>query len=220
MHNSSISTILSSLKEEYHQSFLKTKFSNLNEILGNGLPCGRIIEIYGPSQIGKSLLSINILSDEACLYFDISRKLCIDYLHDKPYIIPSRRNNDDLFDAIENTCNEDMLYVIDDLPMLGDQFNEDAARFKWLSSRFGRLQRALVQTKSIVIVLNQIRTSTGTGKIYNPHSGCFDPSVVIKMHTAEKKEDYRLVYLDLEKSFFGEEGKRCVLKISKTTVEE
>jgi RecA/RadA recombinase len=196
--------------------FRETAFINLNEAADGGLPNGRLIEIYGRSQIGKSSFAIKLFPKETVVYIDLSRKICTDYLTDNVILAPSI-SDEKIFDAIIETAKQNVIIVIDDLTMLGT-ISDDSKRFKWLTHGFMRLQRELVKTESIVIVLNQIRISPNTGHAYNPHEGCLDPAVKIKMHFAEKKSDGDLVYLDIEKHFWGKQGARCTLLVSKNSV--
>ena len=193
-----------------------TSFVNLNDALGGGLPKGRLIEIYGRSQIGKSILAINLFPNEIVCYFDLSRKLCTDYLGDNTFLVPPKDDHQ-IFPLLNELVRAGSIVVIDDLTMLG-RIDNDAERFKWLTRNFMTLQRNLAETEGMVIVLNQIRMSPGTGKAYNPHEGCLDAAVKIKMHFAEKKGDSDLVYLDIEKHFWGKQGARCTLLVSKNNI--
>lgn len=194
-----------------------TAFPNLNDVLNGGLPNGRLIEIYGRSQIGKTSLALSLFPDESIIYLDLARKLCLDYTTDKVLMAPNV-NNDEVFDLLLSVIPENVICIIDDLTMLGSIRN-DADRFSWLMHSFNKLQRELVSTNSIVIVLNQIRIAPNTNRSYNPHEGCLDAAVKIKMHHAEKKSDGELVYLDIEKHFWGKEGERCTLLVSKNKIE-
>ena len=194
-----------------------TSFRNLNDILDGGLPKGRLIEIYGRSQIGKSLLALSLFPNEMIVcYFDLGRKVCTDYLGDNVFLVPPKNDNQ-IFPILKELVLADTIVIIDDLTMLG-VIENDAERFEWLSRNFMDLQRTLVTTEGMVIVLNQIRVSPGTGKSYNPHEGCLDAAVKIKMHFAEKKGDADLVYLDIEKHFWGKQGTRCTLLVSKNNI--
>ena len=192
-----------------------TAFRNINDIIG-GFPKGRLVEIYGRSQIGKTSLAISLFPDESVALFDLSRKICTSYLSDNVVIAPPCNHND-IFIKLRDLVKEDIIIVIDDLPSLGN-IDNDALRFKWLTLGFMNLQRQLIETESIVIILNQIRISPSTGKSYNPHEGCLDAAVKIKMHHAETKKDGDLVYLDIEKHFWGKENTRCTLHVSKNKV--
>lgn len=197
--------------------FRETAFVNVNDITGGGLPNGRLIEIYGRSQIGKSSFAIKLFPKETVVYIDLSRKLCTEYLTSNTVLAPSI-DHEKMFDAIIDAAKLDTIIIIDDLTMLGN-IRDDVKRFKWLTHGFMRVQRELVKTESIVIVLNQIRISPNTGHAYNPHEGCLDPAVKIKMHFAERTSAGDLVYLDVEKHFWGRTGARCTLLVSKNSVE-
>ena len=201
------------------------KFPSLNNALGGGLPEGRLLEIYGPSQMGKTLLCISMVEDTPTVIFDVDRKLTGNYLNkidtNNNLIINQDINNDELFDATEELIKLDGIVIIDSLPLLGDHLNGDSERFKWLTSRFSRVQRLLLKTKSIVIVINGIRSNPATGATYNPHAGVLDPAVRIKMHTADNTPDkYRLVYLDIEHNFWNKESTRCTLRVFKNEIKE
>ena len=196
--------------------FRETSFINLNDITGGGFPNGRLIEIYGRSQIGKSLLAIRLFFKEQVIYFDLSRKLCTDYLTDNVILAPVL-HYEKMFDVLLELIKHNVIIVIDDLTMLCN-IQDDSIRFRWLTNKFMLLQRELVNTESIVIVLNQIRISPNTGHSYNPHEGVMDPAIKIKMHFAEKKSNGDLVYLDLEKHFWGQQGARCTLLVSKNNI--
>ena len=194
-----------------------TAFENLNEILNGGFPRGRLIEIYGRSQIGKSSLALSLFPNEPLIYLDLARKLCTDYASKEVLMAPNVQN-DKLFEMLLDIIHEDIVIVIDDLTMLGTM-RDDNERFKWLMRNFMIVQRELVTTESLIIVLNQIRIAPNTGKSYNPHEGCLDPAIKIKLHYAERKKDGDLVYLDVEKHFWGKEGARCTLLVSKNSVQ-
>jgi archaellum biogenesis ATPase FlaH len=193
-----------------------TAFANVNEILNGGFPKGRLIEIYGRSQIGKSSLVLSLYPDETVIYMDLARKLCLDYKTDKVFMTPSV-NDSVAFELLHEVIKENVIIIIDDLTMLGTIRN-DSERFQWLMRKFMELQRSLVATESIILVLNQIRMSPSTGRSYNPHEGCLDAAIKIKMHYAEHVGEDELVYLDVEKHFWGKEGARCTLLVSKNKV--
>jgi len=201
---------------------LPTKWKSLNDALGGGIPQGRLVEVYGPSQIGKSAMAIHMFPGQKAVLFDLGRKLCRDYLTSTGTdILPDQGlNNDELFEATSELIQNNVIVIIDDLTHLGNYFTNDRERFRWLTSRFLTLQRTLVSTKSIVIVLNQIRVMPSTGNTYNPHAGCMDAAIKIKLHTAEKRGKDRLIYVDIEKSFWGHAENRCTLLVSKTQVTE
>ena len=73
-----------------------TAFANLNEILNGGFPKGRLIEIYGRSQIGKSSLALSLFPNETLIYVDLTRKLCSDYVSSYVLMAPNVQN-DELF---------------------------------------------------------------------------------------------------------------------------
>ncbi|HLD91426.1 MAG TPA: hypothetical protein VI911_10515 [Patescibacteria group bacterium] len=199
-------------------SIKPTAFVNLNDILEGGFPTGRLVEIYGRSQIGKSSLAISLFPNDLIVYIDLARKLCADYITSNVMMSPTV-NNQNVFELIHEIIKENIVIIIDDLTMLGNIRN-DSERFKWLMRNFMILQRELVSTESLVIVLNQIRMSPTTGHSYNPHEGCLDAAIKIKMHHAEYLRDKGdLVYLDIEKHFWGQEEARCTLLVSKNKVE-
>ena len=192
-----------------------TNFININDILNGGFPTGRLIEIYGRSQIGKSLLALSLFTNDTIVYIDISRKICNEYLKDN--IILCNLNDNELISYILDIIHEDIIIIIDDLTMMGTIRN-DSERFNWLMSSFLKIQRELVQTKSLIIVLNQIRISPNNNRSYNPHEGCLDAAIKIKMHHAEMLNKGELVYLDIEKHFWGKEGQRCTLVVDKNEI--
>lgn len=195
-------------------------------MLGGGFPCGRIVELYGPSQIGKTSLALQA-HDEVTIYFDLDKRLNKSYVDglDTGILIPlqgRKWNNDYLFKVIEEELiQQDTIIVIDSLPMVGDHLTNEIERFKWLTESFLRLQRALLHTQSIVIVLSGQRQIPTTGRMYDANGGVLDPSVKIKMHTAENKKDGRLVYLDIEKCFWSnKDNLRCTLLVKKNEITE
>lgn len=198
-----------------------TRWETLNKILGGGIPPGRIVEVWGPSQIGKSALILQMFPGRKMVYFDLDRKLCHEYVDARKadVHVDQSLNEDKLFDCISEVVRLDVLIAIDSLPMLG-KIEDDTERFRWLASRFARLQRQLVDTKSIVLVANQMRVVPSTGRTYNPHEGCLDAAVKLKMYRAEQRGRGKLVYIEVEKSFWGHEGNRCTVLVTKTDVTE
>lgn len=192
-----------------------TNFININDMLNGGFPTGRLTEIYGRSQIGKSSLALSLFPNDTILYVDIARKICNDYLKDN--VILCNLNNDELITYILDIIHEDIIVIIDDLTMLG-VIRNDSERFNWLMNSFSKIQRELITTKSLIIVLNQIRVSPNNSRAYNPHEGCLDAALKIKMHHAEMLNNGELVYLDVEKHFWGKEGQRCTLIVDKNEV--
>lgn len=196
--------------------FVPTKWKKLDDILGGGFPYGRLISISGASGIGKSSLVLNAF-EEPMVYVDVDHKLNPEYPISE-FVTPCHLNNDELFEFIETCIPKDVLICLDSLPSVGTQFREDSDRFFWLSSRLGKIQRMLIDTKSIVFIINQIRCAPATGKVYDAHEGCFVPAVKIRMEIAERRPEGKLVYVEVEKAFWGQDGQRCTLLIEKDKI--
>lgn len=213
-----ISHIEGDIQEEIPR--IPTSWKSLNDILSGGFPRGRIIEIYGASQIGKTSLALRAYNK--IFYFDIARKLYSNYLEKcniNSITVDQSSNNEKLFEKIGNLLDQDILIVIDDLTRVCT-ISTDSERSRWLCSRFSRLHRILPGKLATVLVLNQIRQDPLTSRIYNPSPIVMDPALRIKMHTAEKLSNGRVVYLDVEKSYWSEEGSRTTLFVSKENIIE
>ena len=168
-------------------------------------------------------MALTIFPKSTTVYFDLDRKLCDEYVSDldePDLIINQALNNDELIEASLDVIESGANVVIDSLPNQGNHLRDDRERFQWLTRAFNRIQRALLGTDCVVTVLNQIRQVPSTGSVYNPHEGCLDASVKIKLTTAEKRGRDRLIYVEIEKSFWGLEGERCTLLVSKVNVTE
>jgi hypothetical protein len=202
----------------------KTPWESLNKILSGGIPKGRLIEVFGPSQIGKTTMGLNITHETPILMLDADRKMTDNYIREatKPddITILQKINNDPMFNLIESLARTGIMVVIDSLPMIGDHIGDNRKRFRWLGKRFGRLQRTIIGTDTTVVVLNGIRQKPSTGEVYNAHEGCLDPSIKIKMHLAERRGMNRLVYIDIVKDYWAGEDNRCTLLVTKNGIEE
>lgn len=200
---------------------LETKWGRLNTAIGGGMPLGRVIEIYGPSQIGKSSIALQMFPERTSLYFDVDRKIDPEYAKGVSDTVKfSRRSGEDMFDSIEGLMSLGIVFVIDSLPNVGPHLKRDKDRLDWLTSRFMRIQRLLLRTDSIIIIINQIRINPGTQQTYSPHCTCVDPAIKLMLHTAERRGKDKLIYVDVKKSFWGHEGERCTLLVTKTEVKE
>lgn len=204
---------------------LPTKWNRLNVALGGGLPLGRMVEIYGPSQIGKTSVSLQINQDAWITYLCLDRKICSDYVHglqngSNVTIIPGENLNDNkIFEFLSDTIKLDTILIIDDLPKIGEITN-DKKRFIWLKKNFTILQNKLGATKSILIILNEIRQNPNTNQTYSAHERVISPDIRIKMHLAERIDRGKRVYLDIEPNFWNENKSRCTLIVKKNIVEE
>lgn len=205
---------------------IPTAFKSIDDMLDGGVPVGRLVELYGSSTIGKSSLALRLIPDMQTVYFDLERKLANQYFErtnlqrDHIIVNQSMVGDDSIFDVVDKLVLEDIVIIIDSIPMLGPHIEHDGNRSTWLSYRFARLQRILTHTKSIVILINQIRVNPSTGTVYNPLNWCYNPAIKLKMHYAEKIGDAKVVYLDVEKCFWGTEGARTTLKVSKLDITE
>lgn len=201
---------------------LKTRWPSLNKSLGGGLVTGRLVQIDGRSQIGKSALSLQLSTEVPTVYFDTDQKINPDYIVGLPKpeltIVKQNVNNENLSELLLELIKTDVIIVIDSLPTFGE-IEDNRRRFNWLSEKFMNFQRALVKTKSILVVINQIRQMS-TGKMYNPHKGCLDPNIKINMNFAERRGRDHLVYLNIEKNFWNTNDSRCTLLVKKNEIVE
>lgn len=203
--------------------FIPTRWSNLNGIIGGGIPLGKIVKIKGRSQIGKTAAALHLIPDYPIILFDLDRKLCLEYCT-KSNIgqnirIVQEFNDNVLFSVIYELIKLECIIIIDSLAMIGTM-EDERERFYWLNSKFLELQRKLISSKSSVILLNQLRAAPSTGRMYDPSGTSVDCALELEMQFAEMRGRDQLVYVNVTKSFWGQEGERCTLIVGKDFVRE
>jgi len=174
--------------------------------------------------VGKSALCVKIAKQfKTTAYFDFSRK--IDYEYCKGVdgdcaftLIPCDTETAFMVsgELTSSKVKDSLCLVFDDLAYMGDnKFGRE--RKDYLYERFCWLQRRMIDTGVVALVVNQVRIDPMTSRAYNPLSHILDPRVKLKMHVAERLGSSSRIYIDAEKG--GVNSARTAVIVSKNGVE-
>lgn len=165
---------------------LKRKSSGshkLNEVLGGGLPEGRIIEIFGPESSGKTTIALHAVAEaqkedqeKIALYVDAEHALDINYAKAlgvdlERMVLAQPDTAEEALQIVELWMELDCvsIYVVDSVAAMipkaelegdiGDNHMATLARL--LSTTLKKLARLTHRTKTIGIFINQLREKPG-----------------------------------------------------------
>ena len=199
-------------------SFLTTGCYVLDAIMGGGLPLGRIVEIYGDTSTGKSLIAAQAcasIQEEGgiAVYIDTESAVSIDIMKavgvDADTLIYSSPDTvEDAFKAIETVIADDR---IGDIPLLivwdsiaattskAEQEKETGetgylTQARIISQGLRKNARAIAKRKVAVLLLNQTRVNIGVvfgDKVatFGGKGPGFYSSIRVELSVAEKIVD-------------------------------
>lgn len=161
--------------------------------LGGGLPSGKLIEIYGPPDVGKSTLAFSIMSQAAkmgflCAYMDVERSWDPAYVESiigKENLTSIYRmhgkTSEEVIDATELLIltGQFKVVVIDSIPALVPRSQAESdlgtgrqgARAALLSLALPKLITAADDNDTMVLLINQFRTKLGRITYLEPTGG-------------------------------------------------
>ncbi|MCX7909998.1 MAG: DNA recombination/repair protein RecA [Endomicrobia bacterium] len=169
-----MSRILMSAQELSNIETIKINSSKICNILGlNGIPRGKIIEIFGEASSGKTSLALYlakkaIQNSVYVMYFDVEHALSLNYIKhfnldtDKILIIQPF-NAEQVFEIVEKYSNHFGIYIIDSIASLILEKDKTIDYFfhgstsKSISLFLKRMINFLEKRKSSLICLNQVR---------------------------------------------------------------
>jgi recombination protein RecA len=187
---------------------VSTGYKELDNIIGlGGLPKGRIIEIYGPTDVGKTTLAAKISNEVykhvgTTLYIDTDCKFNREYMNSigdiSNMIILQPKDIEEAFDVINNVLDKELVscIIIDSAPMLMSKedklkgFKESGDTSTAMFSSLLIKHTAKIRSNNILfIVINQLRFDGK--KYYTPHLKVLSAisSIRIKL---EKTDDDRV----------------------------
>jgi recombination protein RecA len=155
----------------------------LDEILGGGLPVGRIVELYGPESSGKTTLALMAVASaqkmgKTCLYVDVeqsldpswARKLGVDF-NSNNLIFSQPASGEDAGDIITKCIDSGLveLVVLDSVAAMTPQAELDGEmgdqgmglQARLMSKVIRKITAAANRNKCTVIMINQLREKIG-----------------------------------------------------------
>ena len=161
---------------------ISTGSIQLDKALGiDGIPKGKIIEIFGNESCGKTTLSLQILKmaqleNMKCLFLDLENTLNINYLKKlniniNELLVANPVSGEQAFDVIEKMLkNEENVFIIVDsvAAMLPESERESdfdslqvGAHARLMSKGLRKITPLVAKTNSILIFINQTREKIG-----------------------------------------------------------
>ena len=167
---------------DFKVDWVSTGCFGLDEIIGQGLPRGRVIEIFGAESGGKSTLSLFLMAQmqkkggrvaliDAENAFDGSYATNIG-LDVKKLLVSQPKTLEESMDIVKELCETNLIdiIVVDSVSALvpkseveGEDFMKDtmAIQARLMSRALRILSGPISKSKSIVIFINQIRDKVG-----------------------------------------------------------
>ena len=160
---------------------IKTGALSLDLALGGGIPCGRIIEIYGPESSGKTTLSLHIIAElqktgKTAAFIDAEHALDPAYaerigVQTSSLILSQPDNGEQALDIVEMLVSSGVvdLIVIDSVAALtpkaeieGDmEAHHVGLQARLMSKALRKLAGLVSKSRSTVIFINQLRMKIG-----------------------------------------------------------
>ena len=192
----------------------------LDYVLDGGVPEGKIIEIYGENGTGKTTISIYILAkflqkypDKGVVYIDAEYSFNGEWakkngvnveeeLAANRLFIMYPKNLDEAFEIIEEALktNEASLIVFDSLPALApkelyeDQdpvnFSRPGLSAKKQTNFINKISPTLSQTKTTLIVINQMRANISPYGASTTQPGAYSFKHAVSTRLEIKKKDF------------------------------
>ncbi len=177
-------------KEDIKIEYIKTGVECIDKIIGDGIPVGRIIEIFGKESCGKTTLCLKIIAESQknglCAFIDMEHSLDLEWCRklgvdtDK-LILTQPDNGEQALDIAKRLIEVEQLKVIvvDSVAALvpraelegeiGDASMGTQARL--MSQAMRMLKASLAKSKTILIFTNQKRMKIGV-MFGNPETTC------------------------------------------------
>jgi recombination protein RecA len=177
-------------KENLKVEYIKTGIECIDKIIGDGIPTGRIIEIFGEESCGKTTLCLKIISEvqktsKAC-FIDMEHSLDLDWckklgVNTDELILTQPDNGEQALEIAERLIKSEKIgvVVIDSVAALvtkselegeyGDANMGSMARL--MSQAMRKLKASLAKSKTILIFTNQQRDKIGV-MFGNPKTTC------------------------------------------------
>ncbi|MHA1830041.1 MAG: hypothetical protein ACTSWR_00750 [Candidatus Helarchaeota archaeon] len=169
-------------KPNYEYKFIKTPYSNLNNILEHGIPLGQAIMLAGPASIGKTSLAAVLASQfKNNIYVDADYKMNYDYIRTlygykyDLYILRSNLFEDILPVAYYMMKKYQSCIVLDSVPMLISKYDKfdtfEDSNYRtvgYISELLKKLYTVIYKNNSLIIIINQLRQDVRTGRVTIP----------------------------------------------------
>lgn len=160
---------------------IKTGALSLDLALGGGIPCGRIVEVYGPESSGKTTLTLHIIAElqkegKTAAFIDAEHALDPAYaerigVKTSDLILSQPDNGEQALDIVEMlvTSGEVDLIVIDSVAALtpkaeieGDMEQVNVGlQARLMSKALRKLTGLVSKSRTTVIFINQLRMKIG-----------------------------------------------------------
>lgn len=160
---------------------ISTGSIGLDNITGvNGIPVGRIIEIYGNESSGKTTIALHLikeaqLKNKRCLFIDAEHSLDINYVKSldidlTKLLVATPISGEQAFEMIENAIKNKIadFIVVDSVAALVPQCEIDSKVDEYQMGAHARLMskglrkiQMLIDNNTTIIFLNQLREKIG-----------------------------------------------------------
>lgn len=172
----------------------KLGYPELDGILGpQGLPPGRVIEIFGEEGSGKTTVALKTiamaqLEGKVCLYIDTERSFDPKYatslgVNMDTCIVQTPQMGTDAFVAIKDFIAQDAvdLIIIDSIAGLCTEENYTDYLTEWISMQLYSLVGPLGKSRACMICLNQLRTDPRTRRETSPGTRALSTVAVVRI---------------------------------------
>lgn len=165
-----------------NSEIISTGSLQLDKALGiNGVPKGKIIEIYGNESCGKTTISLQILkmaqkNGMNCLFLDLENTLNVNYLKNmgidiSNLLVANPTSGEQSFEIIEKMLkdNNNNFIVVDSVAAMLPEIEKDnnidsipmGAHARLMSKGLRKITPLIASTNSIIIFINQTREKIG-----------------------------------------------------------
>ena len=219
------SVVLLGKSETKKREIISTGSYLLDQATGTGgYVCGKIVEIYGLQSSGKSTLALQAVSEcqklnKKAAYFDLENGLDINYAENigvksQELIFPYPSCGEQAFDMLIELIRENVdLIVVDSVSNLVPRSQLEANLEKQrigshaalMSSGLRKLKPELMNKKTIIIFINQMRENISTSYFASPRvttggmSLGFDADLRIQLKKREElKKNEEIVGIEVE----------------------
>lgn len=208
--------------------YISTGVPCIDSILGNGIPRGRICEVYGDESCGKTTLTLKIISEAQknglCAFIDAEHALDIEWckklgVNVDTLILSQPDNAEQALDIVKRLIESERfsVIVVDSVAALvpraelegeiGDAVMGLQARL--MSQTMRMLTASLKKSKTALIFINQQRVKIGV-MFGNPNTTC--GGVALKFYSSVRLSLTRKTAIKVKKEFVGIPIKAKVIK--------
>lgn len=174
-------------KRKSEVEVMSSSYLKLDEALGiNGIPRGKIIDIAGPAGVGKTALVLDIVAEAqrqnlVCVYMDLQRDFDSQFAHNRKVDIQDLlifRPKD--IQSIAPACETLMKEGFADFIIFDSISAVDTSKVS-LKEMVNPIRRHLLEYKSSLILLSQVREDLSNGGQVTPYMNDLDEIANVRM---------------------------------------